>query len=71
MQQRTIQISDTLAQLVDDYLQENPGETLSTLVQDILEIKVVRKDLSKLLELSGIITEDNRNQVTHGNQSID
>jgi len=65
MQQRTIQISDTLAQLVDDYLQENPGETLSTLVQDILEIKVVRKDLSKLLELSGIVTEDHSKQVTH------
>lgn len=58
MQERTIQLSDDLARLVDDYLQEHPGENLSTLVQDILEIKVVRKDLSKLLELSGIVSEE-------------
>lgn len=65
MQQRTIQLSDDLAQLVDDYLKEHPGETLSTLIQEVLEIKVIRKDLSKLLELSGIVSEDTCNFDNH------
>ena len=57
MKQKMIELPDRLADLVDDYLKEHPGETLSSLVGEVLEIKVSRKDLSKLLELSGIISD--------------
>jgi metal-responsive CopG/Arc/MetJ family transcriptional regulator len=57
MEERTIQLSEELAKLVDDYLREHPEETLSTLIRDVLEIKVTRRNLAKLLELSGIVTE--------------
>jgi metal-responsive CopG/Arc/MetJ family transcriptional regulator len=65
MEERTIQLSDDLAKLVDDYLKEHPEETLSSLIRDVLEIKVTRRNLGKLLELSGIVTEDISNPVNN------
>jgi metal-responsive CopG/Arc/MetJ family transcriptional regulator len=57
MKQETIELPDDLAERVDNYLKEHPGETLSSLIQEVLEIKVSRKDISKLLELSGIVSD--------------
>jgi metal-responsive CopG/Arc/MetJ family transcriptional regulator len=63
MQERRIELPDHLAQQVDQYLKEHPGETLSHLIQEALAVKVERKDLSRLLELSGIVSETVDHQV--------
>jgi hypothetical protein len=54
---RTIYLPDNLNENVEAYLAENPGMTLSHLVQQLLEERVTPHDLSALLELAGIVTE--------------
>lgn len=54
---RTIYLSDELAKRVDDYLEKTPNYNLSNLIQEALEAKLATKDISKLLELAGIIKE--------------
>lgn len=46
--QRTVELPDDLAQRLDHYLQEHPDETLSSLVMDVLEMKLHPRDLSEL-----------------------
>jgi metal-responsive CopG/Arc/MetJ family transcriptional regulator len=52
---RTIYLPDHLAEQIDVYLDEHPNETLSSLVQGALELKLAPKDLSQLLSLTGIV----------------
>jgi metal-responsive CopG/Arc/MetJ family transcriptional regulator len=52
---RTIYLPDHLAEQIDVYLDQHPDETLSSLVQDALELKLAPKDLSQLLSLAGIV----------------
>jgi metal-responsive CopG/Arc/MetJ family transcriptional regulator len=59
--QRTVELPDDLAERLEQYLQEHPGETLSSLVMDVLEMKLHPRDLSELLALSGIVTKSPRN----------
>jgi len=59
--QRTIELPNDLVQRLDHYLREHPDETLSSLVMDILEMKLHPRDLSELLALSGIVAESPRN----------
>ena len=57
----TIEVPDHLVEPLNKYLEENPRESLSTLVKEILEIRVIHRDLSELLALSGIVTKANQN----------
>jgi len=55
--QRTINLSDELAISLDTYLREHPNESISSLIQAALAVKLIPKDSSKLLQLAGIVTE--------------
>lgn len=63
--QRSIELPDHLAKQLDEYLQAHPGETLSGLVIEALEMKLHPRDLSELLKLSGIVTDSPRNAADH------
>ncbi|MGJ5676891.1 MAG: hypothetical protein ACR9NN_25365 [Nostochopsis sp.] len=63
--QRTIDLPDDLAQRLDTYLQEHPEETFYSLIQEVLETKLIPKDTSKLLTLAGIVTEAPYNSTDH------
>lgn len=52
---RTIYLPDDLAERLNEYLRKHPEETLSSIVQEALEVKLVQKDVSKLLDLAGIV----------------
>lgn len=52
---RTIYIPDDLAKRLNQYLQEHPTDTLSSVVQEALEVKLAPKDISNLLALAGIV----------------
>jgi len=52
---RTIYLPDDLAERLNEYLKQHPEETLSSIVQEALEVKLVHKDVSKLLDLAGIV----------------
>ncbi|KAB0240546.1 hypothetical protein EZJ55_08100 [Microcystis aeruginosa EAWAG127a] len=51
----TIEVPDNLAKRLNNYLKEHPEETPLSVVQEALEIKLIPKDTSKLLELAGIV----------------
>ncbi|PSB07629.1 hypothetical protein C7B76_27720 [filamentous cyanobacterium CCP2] len=68
--QRSIELPEHLAQRLDAYLQTHPKESLSSLVIDILEMKLQPRDLSKLLELSGIVTESSLNAAEHAEDTL-
>ena len=53
----TIDVPDRLGNSLNNYLKEHPEETLFALVKEVLEIKLMSKDTSKLLELAGIVQE--------------
>lgn len=52
---RTIYLPDDLAERLNEYLEKHPEETLSSIVQAALEVKLVPKNVSKLLALAGIV----------------
>ena len=54
---RTVYLLDHLAERLSEYLAEHPGESLSSIVQEALEVKLAHKDVSKLLTLAGIVQE--------------
>ena len=54
---RTVYLPDDLSKRISEYLTQHPQDTFSSLVQDALEIKLARKDLSHVLQLAGIITD--------------
>lgn len=54
---RTIYLPDELNEQVDAYLRDWPGLTFSALVWQLLEERVKPKDLSRLLELAGLVQE--------------
>lgn len=58
---RTVYIPDDLAERLHQHLHEHPHETLSSIVQEALEVKFAAKDVSKLLALAGIVQEAPRN----------
>lgn len=55
--QRTINLPDELAESLDVYLREHPSESISSLIQAALTVKIIHKDNSKLLQLAGMVTE--------------
>ena len=55
--QITIELPEPLARQLAAYLQAHPQETVSSLVQEALEIKLAPEDTSELLELAGIVAE--------------
>jgi len=61
----TIEVPDNLGKRLNDYLKEHPEETLFSLVQEVLEVKLIPKDTSKLLELAGIVTAAPRGAAEH------
>jgi len=52
---KTIYIPDDLAADVNEYLKRHRGETLSSLVQDVLKERVSPRDTSGLLRLAGMV----------------
>ncbi|MBF2049631.1 MAG: hypothetical protein EDM05_043420 [Leptolyngbya sp. IPPAS B-1204] len=60
--QRTIELPDHLAKRLDEYLQQHPEETLSSLVIRILETQVQPNQLSELLESSNNSAESANKQ---------
>jgi hypothetical protein len=54
---RTVYLPDDLAKHVDQYLRDHPGLTFSKLVQRLLYQRVAPRDISRLLELAGIVKE--------------
>ena len=52
---RTVYLPDDLVERLNEYLKEHPEETISSIVQEALEVKLAYKDVSKLLTLAGII----------------
>lgn len=55
--QLTVDLPDSLAERLNAYLQEHPEETVLSLIQEALEVKLIPKDSSGLLALAGIVTE--------------
>ena len=62
---RTVYLPDDLAERLNKYLREHPDETLSSIVQSALEVKLAHKDVSKLLALAGIVQEAPCNAADH------
>lgn len=62
---RTVYLPDELAERLNEYLTKHPDETLSSIVQEALEVKLVRKDISKLLALAGVVQNAPCNAVDH------
>ena len=62
---RTVYLPDDLAERLKEYLTKHPDETLSSIVQEALEVKLVRKDVSKLLALAGVVQNAPCNAVDH------
>lgn len=62
---RTVYLPDELAERLNEYLREHPDETLSSIVQSALEVKLAHKDVSKLLALAGIVQEAPCNAADH------
>lgn len=62
---RTIYIPDEMAERLNQYLHEHPTKTLSSVIQEALEVKLASKDISKLLALAGIVQEAPRNAAEH------
>lgn len=67
----TINLPDTLAQQLEQYLKDNPNQTLESLIQEALEEKLTNKNLSKLLNLAGIVSESPTNASNNPEDSID
>lgn len=55
--QITIELPEDLAKRLTLYLHEHPEESLLGILKEALEVKLIPKDTSKLLELAGIVTD--------------
>lgn len=55
--QRTIELPDDLAARVDEYLAQHEGQTLSSLVQQVLEREVSQQEHSSILDLAELVDE--------------
>lgn len=67
---RTIYLPDSLSEQIDAYLQAHPDETLSSLVQSALEVKLAPKDVSQLLALAGIVQHPTHPAADHAEDRI-
>lgn len=65
MTQLTIELPDQLAQQLTTYLETYPAESMASLIQDALQVRLLPKDGSKLLALAGIVTEAPRGADEH------
>ncbi len=54
---RTIYLPDELGRLVEEYLREHPDVTLSALVREALEQKLIPRDPRAILKLAGLVTQ--------------
>jgi len=55
---KTIYLPDDLAARVDDYLKRHRGETLSSLVQEVLQERLAPRDPRGILRLAGLVDVD-------------
>jgi metal-responsive CopG/Arc/MetJ family transcriptional regulator len=62
--QRMIELPDELAARVDEYLKLHEGETLSSLVQQMLEREVTRDERPSIRELAGL-TDERREDIAN------
>ena len=56
MTRLTIELPDQLAQQLTTYLETYPAESMASLIQEALQVRLLPKDGSKLLALAGIVT---------------
>jgi hypothetical protein len=68
--QITVDLPEELAQRLNLYLQEHPEESLLGILKEALEIKLVPKDTSRLLELAGIVTDAPRGADDHAEDDV-
>jgi hypothetical protein len=54
---RTIYLPDDLARRVEDYLREHPGLSLSTLVREALDSRLMPPDPRAILDLAGLVPD--------------
>lgn len=71
MTELTIELPDQLAKQLDTYFQSHPNETLVELIQHALDIRLLPKDTSKLLEIAGIVTQAPRGASEHAEDFAD
>ncbi|MEO0949564.1 MAG: hypothetical protein AAFY11_15750 [Cyanobacteria bacterium J06641_5] len=71
MMRCTVELPEALARELEAYLQEHPEESVSSLVREALEIKLLPRDSAKLLELAGIVQEAPRNAAEHAEDYVD
>ena len=55
---KTIYLPDDLAADVDEYLKHHQGETLSSLVQEVLQERVAPRMRPSILDLAGFVSVD-------------
>ena len=65
MTRLTIELPDQLAQQLTTYLETYPAESMASLIQEALQVRLLPKDGSKLLALAGIVTEAPRGADEH------
>lgn len=61
----TIDLPDSLANRLNNYLAEHPEETMAKIIREALDVKEVPRDRSKLLALAGIVKEAPRGASEH------
>jgi hypothetical protein len=67
---RTVYLPDELDTKLMSYLQDHPGQTLSSIVQEALETRLARKDVSKLLALAGIVPHATTDAANHAEDNV-
>ncbi len=67
---RTVYLPDELDSRLMSYLQDHPGQTLSSIVQEALETRLARKDVSRLLTLAGIVPHAATNAANHAEDAV-
>ena len=65
MTEVTIELPEQLAEQLKTYLAENPGDTVTEMIQEALRIRQVPRDISKLLSLAGVVQEAPRGCAEH------
>ena len=68
--QLTVELSQQLAEQLNNYLLENPGESIERLLQDALYVRQVPKDPNKFLELAGFIKNVHSDASKHPEDSV-
>lgn len=67
---RTVYLPDELDTKLMSYLQDHPGQTLSSIVQEALETRLAGKDVAKLLTLAGFVPHATTHAANHAEDDV-